>query len=93
MITDGEMRGYCDSCRHVSSPRCNWDRVLDDIEGCAVLRRIFFDDEGFEITSRELRDRMAAMVLRLLQDEPQHDRENREGLPAAHPDSQEDHHP
>lgn len=70
MITDDEMRGLCDSCRHVAPPRCDWDGALDDIEGCAVLRRIFFDDAGIEITSRELRDRMAAMVLRLLQDEP-----------------------
>lgn len=70
MITDDAMFGLCDSCRQDPARACNWNGALDDIEGCAVLRRIFFDGEGIEINSQELRDRMAALVLRMLQDEP-----------------------
>jgi hypothetical protein len=70
MITDDEMRGLCDSCRRDVGRACNWDGILDDIEDCSVLRRIFFDGEDVEINSPELRDRMAAMVLRLLKDDP-----------------------
>lgn len=70
MIDDDEMLDLCDSCRQDAARPCNWNGALDDMEACAVLRRIFFDGEGIEINSQELRDRMAALVLRLLQDEP-----------------------